>query len=252
MTMSNVWTVRPLADTLELKSFCPGQFAWEGTQRLYVGQYLPIDTIAKDFINSDPKPRSEDMLCAYSKSDIHTLHGFRKVRMLDDFEWTLPNKPMFLVVKYRLPSQRDYEFGFKMDKKTTANPGAVEESDPSAVVARMLVNRGQDTSPVIRTKSLPPLPPPGPVRVNPSPLLTSPNNSVLGLVGLGKVKPVLPPIVSPGPKLRSGRGPTFTDAPSPRGSPPGYPVGRTSPTRSTTFDESGSAAPVERVPLLSR
>ncbi|KIO31782.1 hypothetical protein M407DRAFT_124531 [Tulasnella calospora MUT 4182] len=82
MTMSNVWTLHPLADTLELKIFCPSQFAWEGPQRLYVGQYLPIDTIAKDFINSDPKPRSEDMLCAYRKVDIRNLHGFRKARMI--------------------------------------------------------------------------------------------------------------------------------------------------------------------------
>ncbi|KAG8912722.1 hypothetical protein FRC01_004937 [Tulasnella sp. 417] len=82
MTMSNVWTVHPLADTLELKILCPGQFAWQGPERLYVGQYLPIDDIAKEFINSNPKPRSEDMLCAYKKSEIRSLHGFRKVRMV--------------------------------------------------------------------------------------------------------------------------------------------------------------------------
>ncbi|KAG9005483.1 hypothetical protein FRB90_010370 [Tulasnella sp. 427] len=29
-TMSNVWTVHPLADLLEIKILCPGQWAWEG------------------------------------------------------------------------------------------------------------------------------------------------------------------------------------------------------------------------------
>ncbi|KAG8901113.1 hypothetical protein FRC00_008985, partial [Tulasnella sp. 408] len=170
---------------------------------------------------------------------------------LEDVERTLPNKRMFLVVKYQVPSQwgfenggewwdnnsnKNYEFGFKMGKKATAN-SAVEEGGPSALAARMSasLNRGHDTSPVTRTQSLPPLPPPGPVRATPSPLSISPNNSVLGLGGLGKVKPVLPPIVSGGPKLRAGRGPTFTDVPSPRGSPPGSPVGRSSPTRSTNY-----------------
>ncbi|KAG8941332.1 hypothetical protein FRC04_004612 [Tulasnella sp. 424] len=82
VTMSNVWTAHPLGETLELKLFCPGRSHWEGPARLYVGQYLPIDTIAKDFISSNPKPRSEDMLCAYRKSDLGSLHGFRKVRMI--------------------------------------------------------------------------------------------------------------------------------------------------------------------------
>ncbi|KAG8900534.1 hypothetical protein FRC01_010105, partial [Tulasnella sp. 417] len=80
MTISNVWTLHPLADTLELKIlFNPTPLVYQGPQRLYVGQYLPIDTLAKDFINSNPKPRSEDMLCAYKKGDTRSLHGFRKV-----------------------------------------------------------------------------------------------------------------------------------------------------------------------------
>lgn len=169
---------------------------------------------------------------------------------LEDVERTLPNKRMFLVVRYQVPSQwgwetgsewwdnnadKNYEFAFKIGKKATANTGATEEGGPSALAARTSasVNRGHDTSPVTRTQSLPPLPPPGPVRAAPSPLSLSPNNSVLGLGGLGKAKPVLAPIVSSGPKLRS-RGPTFTDVPSPRGSPPGSPVRRDSPTRAAT------------------
>ncbi|KAG9043688.1 hypothetical protein FS837_009239 [Tulasnella sp. UAMH 9824] len=72
MTMSNVWTVHPLTDTLELNIFCPGP------QRLHVGQYQPMDTIVKDFINWDVTLRDEDILFAYRKADIHALHGFRK------------------------------------------------------------------------------------------------------------------------------------------------------------------------------
>ncbi|KIO16495.1 carbohydrate-binding module family 21 protein, partial [Tulasnella calospora MUT 4182] len=171
---------------------------------------------------------------------------------LEDVERNLPTKRMFLVVKYQVPSQwgfesggewwdnnsgKNYEFGFKMGKKATANSSGVEEGGPSALAARMSasVGRAHDTEPATRTQSLPPLPPPGPVRSNPSPLSLSPNNSVLGLGGLAKAKPVLAPIVASGVKLRAGRGPTFTDAPSPRASPPGSPVGRSSPTRSTTY-----------------
>ncbi|KAG8962893.1 Protein phosphatase 1 regulatory subunit 3D [Tulasnella sp. 425] len=170
---------------------------------------------------------------------------------LEDVERTLPNKRMFLVVRYQVPSQwgwetggewwdnnadKNYEFAFKIGKKATANSGTSEEGGPSALVARGLasMNRGHDDSPVTRTQSLPPLPPPGPVRSAPSPLSLSPNNSVLGLGGLGKAKPVLEPLVSSGPKLRAGRGPTFAHTGSPRGSPPGSPVGRNSPTRAAT------------------
>ncbi|KAG8909769.1 hypothetical protein FRC01_006733 [Tulasnella sp. 417] len=63
------------------REFDATPLVYQGPQRLYVGQYLPIDTLAKDFINSNPKPRSEDMLCAYKKGDTRSLHGFRKVDM---------------------------------------------------------------------------------------------------------------------------------------------------------------------------
>ncbi|KAG8986611.1 hypothetical protein FRB90_003884, partial [Tulasnella sp. 427] len=168
---------------------------------------------------------------------------------LEDVERTLPNKRMFLVVKYQVPSQwgwesggewwdnnngKNYEFGFKMDRKATINSSPLAEGGPSALAARTSASviRGHEDLPAARTQSLPPLPPPGPVRATASPLTVSPVNSVLGL---SKIKPSLPPIVSSGPKLRAGRGPTFTDVPSPRGSPPGSPVTRNSPTRSTNY-----------------
>ncbi|KAG8940731.1 hypothetical protein FRC04_005055 [Tulasnella sp. 424] len=117
---------------------------------------------------------------------------------LEEIEWTLPNKRMFLVVRYQVPSQwgwesggewwdnnadKSYELAFKMGKKATANSSSTEEGGQSALARGLAsVNRGHDTSPVTRTQSLPSLPPPGPVRASPSPLYTPPlPGSVPGL-----------------------------------------------------------------------
>lgn len=48
-------------------------------QRLYMGQYMPVDSIARTFVDRNPKPRPEDMVNAYRKSDIPKMVGFRKL-----------------------------------------------------------------------------------------------------------------------------------------------------------------------------
>ncbi|KAG8931171.1 hypothetical protein FRC02_003112 [Tulasnella sp. 418] len=156
---------------------------------------------------------------------------FTFVIKLEDVERTLVNKRLVLVVRYTVPSQwgfesggewwdnnltKNYEVGFKVGKRSTTGAGtAAPSSTPTSAPATT-----SSSSTAGRITSLPPLPPPGPIK---------PSAATIGL----KLKPKLAPLLPSGDEhppvqLRQGRGPTFVEA-----SPPGSP--RKPESSSTTY-----------------